>query len=132
MTAPSSFTRPPAKSRDSNPMLGRKVRHPTYGTGTVVGVEGDDDDRSDGGPADRPWEADEANDRDRHARDQQHADEVVAEPFDAHLEQPPRPDGEIARQGIAQQCLFFGKDEIHQSPSTALAMMLRWISLEPP
>jgi hypothetical protein len=26
-------------------MLGRKVRHPTYGTGTVVGVEGDEEDR---------------------------------------------------------------------------------------
>ena len=26
-------------------MLGRKVRHPTYGTGTVVSVEGDDEDR---------------------------------------------------------------------------------------
>jgi DNA helicase-2/ATP-dependent DNA helicase PcrA len=45
-SSPSSFTRPPLKRRaDSNPMLGRKVRHPTYGTGTVVGVEGDDDDR---------------------------------------------------------------------------------------
>jgi DNA helicase-2/ATP-dependent DNA helicase PcrA len=45
-SSPSSFTRPPLKrGADSNPMLGRKVRHPTYGTGTVVGVEGDDDDR---------------------------------------------------------------------------------------
>jgi hypothetical protein len=26
-------------------MLGRKVRHPTYGTGTVVSVEGDEEDR---------------------------------------------------------------------------------------
>ena len=26
-------------------MLGRKVRHATYGVGTVVSVEGDDDDR---------------------------------------------------------------------------------------
>jgi DNA helicase II / ATP-dependent DNA helicase PcrA len=44
--APSSFVRPPVKrGADSNPMLGRKVRHPTYGTGTVVSVEGDDDDR---------------------------------------------------------------------------------------
>ena len=39
-----SFNRPPAK-RTGNPMLGRKVRHATYGVGTVVGVEGDDDDR---------------------------------------------------------------------------------------
>jgi DNA helicase-2/ATP-dependent DNA helicase PcrA len=45
-SSPSSFTRPPLKrGADSNPMLGRKVRHPTYGTGTVVGVEGDDEDR---------------------------------------------------------------------------------------
>jgi DNA helicase-2/ATP-dependent DNA helicase PcrA len=26
-------------------MLGRKVRHPSYGVGTIVGVEGDDEDR---------------------------------------------------------------------------------------
>jgi hypothetical protein len=26
-------------------MLGRKVRHPEFGVGTIVGVEGDDDDR---------------------------------------------------------------------------------------
>ena len=30
---------------DANPMLGRKVRHPNYGVGTVVAVEGDDEDR---------------------------------------------------------------------------------------
>jgi DNA helicase II / ATP-dependent DNA helicase PcrA len=42
----SSFTRRPLKrGGEANPMLGRKVRHPTYGIGTVVGVEGDDDDR---------------------------------------------------------------------------------------
>jgi hypothetical protein len=29
---------------DANPMLGRRVRHPTYGTGTIVGVEGDEGD----------------------------------------------------------------------------------------
>ena len=34
-----------ASRRDSNPLLGRKVRHPEYGIGTIVGVEGDDDDR---------------------------------------------------------------------------------------
>src|SRR6202030_1363943 len=45
-SSPSSFTRPPLKrGAEANPMLGRKVRHPTYGTGTVVGVEGDDEDR---------------------------------------------------------------------------------------
>jgi DNA helicase-2/ATP-dependent DNA helicase PcrA len=44
--APSSFGRPAAKrGADANPMLGRKVRHPSYGVGTVVGVEGDDEDR---------------------------------------------------------------------------------------
>ena len=42
----SSFGRHSAKrGADSNPMLGRKVRHPSYGVGTIVGVEGDDDDR---------------------------------------------------------------------------------------
>ncbi len=30
---------------DAHPMLGRKVRHPSYGVGTIVGVEGDDEDR---------------------------------------------------------------------------------------
>ena len=41
-----SFGRSVAKrSRDANPMLGRKVRHPSYGVGTIVGVEGDDEDR---------------------------------------------------------------------------------------
>jgi len=44
--AASSFSRPAAKrGGDANPMLGRKVRHPSYGVGTIVGVEGDDDDR---------------------------------------------------------------------------------------
>jgi DNA helicase-2/ATP-dependent DNA helicase PcrA len=33
------------KSANSDPMLGQKVRHPEYGVGTVVGVEGDEDDR---------------------------------------------------------------------------------------
>ena len=44
--ARSSFSRPPAKrGGDANPMLGRKVRHPSFGVGTIVGVEGDDEDR---------------------------------------------------------------------------------------
>ena len=30
---------------EANPLLGRKVRHPEYGVGTIVGVEGDEDDR---------------------------------------------------------------------------------------
>src|SRR5467141_2824826 len=42
----SSFGRPAAKrDADANPMLGRKVRHPSYGVGTIVGVEGEDEDR---------------------------------------------------------------------------------------
>ena len=41
-----SFGRSAAKrGADADPMLGRKVRHPSYGVGTVVGVEGDDEDR---------------------------------------------------------------------------------------
>jgi DNA helicase-2/ATP-dependent DNA helicase PcrA len=30
---------------DAHPLLGQKVRHPKYGVGTIVGVEGDDNDR---------------------------------------------------------------------------------------
>jgi DNA helicase II / ATP-dependent DNA helicase PcrA len=43
----SSGSSRPAQRRggDSNPLLGQKVRHPEYGVGTIVGVEGDDDDR---------------------------------------------------------------------------------------
>jgi DNA helicase II / ATP-dependent DNA helicase PcrA len=41
-----SFGRPALKrGGDANPMLGRKVRHPSFGVGTIVGVEGDDEDR---------------------------------------------------------------------------------------
>src|SRR6202045_1053077 len=44
--AQSSFGRPAAKrGGDANPMLGRKVRPPSFGVGTIVGVEGDDEDR---------------------------------------------------------------------------------------
>jgi DNA helicase-2/ATP-dependent DNA helicase PcrA len=44
--AQSSFSRPAARrGGDTNPMLGRKVRHPSFGVGTIVGVEGDDEDR---------------------------------------------------------------------------------------
>ncbi|MGC2530193.1 MAG: hypothetical protein WA639_20795, partial [Candidatus Acidiferrum sp.] len=37
----------PASRRgaEADPMLGRKVRHPSYGVGTIVGVEGDEEDR---------------------------------------------------------------------------------------
>ena len=44
--AQGSFGRPAVKrGGNSNPMLGRKVRHPSFGVGTIVGVEGDDEDR---------------------------------------------------------------------------------------
>ncbi len=44
--ARSSFGRPAAKrGGDANPLLGRRVRHPSFGVGTIVGVEGDDEDR---------------------------------------------------------------------------------------
>jgi DNA helicase II / ATP-dependent DNA helicase PcrA len=33
------------KGANADPMLGRKVRHPDYGVGTIVGVEGDEEDR---------------------------------------------------------------------------------------
>ena len=43
--APSGFGKPAIRrGADANPMLGRKVRHPEFGVGTVVGVEGDEDD----------------------------------------------------------------------------------------
>jgi DNA helicase-2/ATP-dependent DNA helicase PcrA len=45
-TSSPSFGRAAAKrGGDANPMLGRRVRHPSYGVGTIVGVEGDDEDR---------------------------------------------------------------------------------------
>jgi DNA helicase-2/ATP-dependent DNA helicase PcrA len=45
-STPSTFGRPATKrGADANPMLGRRVRHATYGVGTIVGVEGDDEDR---------------------------------------------------------------------------------------
>jgi DNA helicase II / ATP-dependent DNA helicase PcrA len=56
-TAPTPATPKPARREPSfgrtsvkrganaDPMLGRKVRHPNYGVGVVVGVEGDEEDR---------------------------------------------------------------------------------------
>ena len=46
-SASPSFGRSAAMKRAANadPLLGQKVRHPEYGVGTVVGVEGEDDDR---------------------------------------------------------------------------------------
>jgi DNA helicase-2/ATP-dependent DNA helicase PcrA len=42
----SSFRRPAIKrGAKADPLLGQKVRHPEYGVGTVVGVEGEDEDR---------------------------------------------------------------------------------------
>jgi DNA helicase-2/ATP-dependent DNA helicase PcrA len=42
----SSFNRPAIKrGGKADPLLGQKVRHPEYGVGTVVGVDGEDDDR---------------------------------------------------------------------------------------
>ncbi|MHB8499624.1 MAG: ATP-dependent helicase [Candidatus Acidiferrales bacterium] len=42
----SSFGRPATRrGADANPMLGRRVRHPSFGVGTIVGVEGDEEDR---------------------------------------------------------------------------------------
>jgi DNA helicase-2/ATP-dependent DNA helicase PcrA len=41
-----SFGRPATRrGADANPLLGQKVRHPEFGVGTIIGVEGDDDDR---------------------------------------------------------------------------------------
>lgn len=45
-SASPSFNRPAIKrGANADPLLGQKVRHPEYGVGTVVGVEGEDDDR---------------------------------------------------------------------------------------
>jgi len=40
--APAAPRRP---RKDDNPLIGARVRHPTYGVGTIVGVEGDEGDR---------------------------------------------------------------------------------------
>jgi DNA helicase II / ATP-dependent DNA helicase PcrA len=46
VASPSAFGRAPTKRYgDANPLLGRRVRHPNYGVGTIVGVEGEDEDR---------------------------------------------------------------------------------------
>jgi DNA helicase-2/ATP-dependent DNA helicase PcrA len=45
-SSPTPFGRPPIKrTANADPMMGRKVRHPSYGVGTIVGVEGEDEDR---------------------------------------------------------------------------------------
>jgi ATP-dependent DNA helicase UvrD/PcrA len=44
--APGAFGRTAAKRpTEANPLLGRRVRHPNYGVGTIVGVEGPEEDR---------------------------------------------------------------------------------------
>jgi DNA helicase-2/ATP-dependent DNA helicase PcrA len=45
-SASPSFSTPAFKrGKNADPLLGQKVRHPEYGVGTVVGVEGEEDDR---------------------------------------------------------------------------------------
>jgi DNA helicase-2/ATP-dependent DNA helicase PcrA len=44
-SAPSFRTPTIKRGQNADPLLGQKVRHPEYGIGTVVGVEGDEDDR---------------------------------------------------------------------------------------
>ena len=41
----SAASRSSSRRSDGNPLLGQRVRHPEYGVGTIVGVEGEDDDR---------------------------------------------------------------------------------------
>src|SRR5207253_1331627 len=42
ISRPSGLARP--QRATANPMVGRKVRHPTYGIGTIIHVEGEDDE----------------------------------------------------------------------------------------
>src|SRR5438477_1733979 len=45
-SATPSFGRPPIRrGANADPLLGQKVRHPENGVGTIVGVEGDEEDR---------------------------------------------------------------------------------------
>jgi DNA helicase-2/ATP-dependent DNA helicase PcrA len=44
-TAPTFGRAAMKRGGQADPLLGQKVRHPEYGVGTVVGVEGEDDDR---------------------------------------------------------------------------------------
>jgi DNA helicase-2/ATP-dependent DNA helicase PcrA len=41
----SSFGRGAKRPGAGDPLMGRKVRHPEYGVGTIVAIEGDEDDR---------------------------------------------------------------------------------------
>jgi DNA helicase-2/ATP-dependent DNA helicase PcrA len=42
---PSSGSAAASRAAASNPFVGRRVKHPKYGTGTIVAVEGEDEDR---------------------------------------------------------------------------------------
>jgi DNA helicase-2/ATP-dependent DNA helicase PcrA len=42
--APRSIPARPKRS-DSNPLIGQQVRHPSYGVGTIIHVDGEDEDR---------------------------------------------------------------------------------------
>jgi DNA helicase II / ATP-dependent DNA helicase PcrA len=45
-SSPSTCSRPSLKrGASADPLVGQKVRHPEFGIGTVIGVEGEDDDR---------------------------------------------------------------------------------------
>jgi len=44
-SAGSSSMRQPRRGADSHPLIGVRVRHRTYGTGTIIGVEGEDEER---------------------------------------------------------------------------------------
>ena len=44
-SAGSSAMRQPRRGADSHPLIGVRVRHRTYGTGTIIGVEGEDEER---------------------------------------------------------------------------------------
>src|SRR5258708_18313643 len=48
-TTPSFGRSAMKRGAQADPLLGQKVRHPDYGVGPVVGVEGEDDDRRGGG-----------------------------------------------------------------------------------
>jgi superfamily I DNA/RNA helicase len=42
---PDTVSRTRIKRDSSNPLIGQRVHHPTYGAGTIIHVDGDDDDR---------------------------------------------------------------------------------------
>jgi DNA helicase-2/ATP-dependent DNA helicase PcrA len=41
----SGFGRSVSRRAGSDPLIGQKVRHPEYGVGTIIGVEGEEEDR---------------------------------------------------------------------------------------